>query len=161
MTDSDVEHVYAAEFTVREAFDAADKTGDRELMLHTTPLQLPRELRFADAYAAADYVRRVTDAELLPRVDVFVKHGIATAHYFVGAIHLPFKLGDGAWAYRELVLLHELAHHAVSTEYGTGMRQGHGPEFRHAMHKLVRRWMGPEAAILLRAAYANEGVQLC
>lgn len=52
------------------------------------------------------------------------------------------------------VILHELAH-IMSAETDNG----HGREFARYLMLLVRRWLGPDAAAALRAAYAQERVK--
>ena len=62
--------------------------------------------------------------------------------------------GRAAWALRELVVLHEIAHHLVDSD------PPHGPEFVATFCELAAAVMGPEAAHVLRVVYAREGVRL-
>lgn len=53
------------------------------------------------------------------------------------------------------IVLHELAHvMAFATDH-----EGHGREFARCYMLLVRRWLGPRAAAVLREAYAAERVK--
>ena len=70
----------------------------------------------------------------------------ATSFYSSAFISLP------VWAYRRGVVLHELAH-ALSDD-------GHGPRFVRIYIDLVDRWMGAEAADLLREGCAQRGVEI-
>ena len=57
------------------------------------------------------------------------------------------------WALRELVVLHEVAHHLSQTE------PAHGTEFTSTLCELADAVMGPEVAYVLRVVYAKEGVR--
>ena len=57
------------------------------------------------------------------------------------------------WALRELVVLHEIAHHLCDAE------PPHGPEFVATFCELAEAVMGPEVAHVLRVVYAKEGVR--
>ncbi len=83
------------------------------------------------------------------------RRGVTAAHYE--------RAGDGAgiavpegrttWALRELVVLHEIAHHLCAAE------PPHGPEFVATFCELAAVVMGPEVAHVLRVVYAKEGVR--
>ena len=55
---------------------------------------------------------------------------------------------------RELVVLHELAHHLAA---GTG--PAHGPQFVATFCDLAAAVMGPEVGHVLRVVYTKEGVR--
>ena len=57
------------------------------------------------------------------------------------------------WALRELVVLHEIAHHLCGAE------PPHGPEFVATFCELAEAVMGPEVAHVLRVVYSKEGVR--
>ena len=61
--------------------------------------------------------------------------------------------GRATWALRELVVLHEFAHHVCRSD------PPHGPEFVAAHCELASAVMGPEVAHVLRVVYAKEGVR--
>ena len=58
-----------------------------------------------------------------------------------------------AWALRELVVLHEIAHHLCDAD------PAHGPEFVATFCQLTAAVMGAEVAFVLRMVYAKEGVR--
>lgn len=58
-----------------------------------------------------------------------------------------------AWALRELVVLHEIAHHLCDAD------PAHGPEFVATFCELTAAVMGAEVAFVLRMVYAKEGVR--
>ena len=64
-----------------------------------------------------------------------------------------YRAGSG-WALRELVILHELAHHLAPD-----IEVAHGGAFVDRMITLVDGVIGPEAALLLRVTMADVGVQ--
>ncbi|PRC61415.1 TIGR04338 family metallohydrolase, partial [Mycobacterium sp. ITM-2017-0098] len=57
------------------------------------------------------------------------------------------------WALRELVVLHEIAHHLSDTD------PPHGPDFVATFCELAAAVMGAEVAFVLRMVYAKEGVR--
>jgi putative metallohydrolase (TIGR04338 family) len=62
----------------------------------------------------------------------------------------PHRVGGG-WAMRELVVLHELAHHLTPGDQ-------HGSAFVATFVELVAELVGTEAAFLLRSALLDAGV---
>ncbi|MCV7072609.1 TIGR04338 family metallohydrolase, partial [Mycobacterium rufum] len=80
--------------------------------------------------------------------------GATAAHYERAgdAATIAVPQGREAWALRELVVLHEVAHHLCDTE------PAHGPEFVATLRELAAAVMGPEVAHVLRVVCANEGV---
>lgn len=154
--------VYAAEAWVRTLFDrAAERSGDIDFF--GTGLTLPPEARFGSVVAVQRYV---DDVLALPAVRerwpeiaglaVRARRGTTAAHYEkigeAGVIAVPDQPGAG-WALRELVVLHEIAHHLCDT------RPPHGPEFVATYCELAARVMGPEAGYVLRVVFAKEGVR--
>jgi putative metallohydrolase (TIGR04338 family) len=129
-----------------------------------SPLQLPQERRFADIGAVQRYVDAVmgligviTRWPGVPPVRVRERAGTGRAHYSEGVIALPLQgLVGERWAARESVVLHELTHHLVAhTHPGVA---AHGPEFCGDEVLLVGIALGPEAALLLRAAFDGAGI---
>lgn len=160
--DSQRSRVYAAEEFVRTLFDRAAQHSSRSLDFFGEALTLPPEARFG----AVDSVQRYVDEVLgLPAVrarwtqrrglTVRSRRGATAAHYEtvdgVGVIAVP--AGDG-WALRELVVLHELAHHLCPDE-----EPPHGPGFVATFCALAGIVMGPEVGHVLRVVYAKEGVR--
>jgi putative metallohydrolase (TIGR04338 family) len=154
--------VYAAEEFVRTLFDRASEHGNRSVDFFGTQLTLPPEGRFASVPAVQHYV---DDVLAHPAVGVRwayagpltvrPRRGVTAAHYE--------RSDDGAtiavpeqrtsWALRELVVLHEVAHHL------SGADPPHGPEFVTTYCELAEAVMGPEVGHVLRVVYAKEGVR--
>ena len=134
-------------------------------------LDLPQQRRFGDIESVRRYVEHVLQLgpvrqafpDPLP-VTVRERAGQTKAHYEPDkqVIAVPMQ---AAWAGREAVVLHELAHHL---SVGRFMQEGgpvpgtddwHGPRYRLAMCRLVAAVLGDTAALLLRAGYeVLEGV---
>jgi putative metallohydrolase (TIGR04338 family) len=151
--------VYAAEGFVRTMFDRAAQRGNGAVDFFGTQLTLPPEARFA----SLDAVRRYVDEVLaLPAVRqrwpdagpvaVRARRGQTAAHYEADTATMAVPDRDTTWALRELVVLHELAHHLC------GDGAPHGPEFVATFGELAGAVMGPEVAHVLRVVYAKEGV---
>ena len=160
--DSQRSKVYAAEAFVRTLFDRAGEHGNRAIEFFGTQLTLPPEGRFASTPAIQRYV---DDVLALPAVRqrwpaagplaVRARRGIAAAHYERSddgaTIAVPER--HTTWALRELVVLHEIAHHLCGAE------PPHGPEFVATFCELSEAVMGPEVAHVLRVVYSKEGVR--
>ena len=146
--------VYRAEELVRGLFEHA--AAGRTVDVLGVPLTLPPEARFASVDSVQAYADRVVGAGA---VRVRARSGSSGAHYESGpagpVVAVPAGR-DGAWALRELVVLHELAHHAVASTGADGA--AHGPSFTAAFVDLAARVMGPEAGLALRIVYAESGV---
>lgn len=154
--------VYAAEEFVRTLFDRAAEHGSPVVEFFGTQLTLPPEARFG---SVASVCRYVDDVLALPAVrarwpvqpiTVRERRGATAAHYEnrdgVGVIAVPDR-GTAAWAMRELVVLHEIAHHLCDTP------PAHGSEFVATLCELAELVMGPELSHVLRVVYAKEGVR--
>ncbi|WP_046321650.1 TIGR04338 family metallohydrolase [Mycobacterium sp. UM_Kg1] len=155
--------VYAAELFVRTLFDRAAETGTRSIDFFGATLTLPPEARFATVAAVERYVE---DVMALPGVRdrwkdaadlaVRARRGTTAAHYekvgAAGIIAVPDQRG-GDWALRELVVLHEIAHHLCDA------RPAHGPQFVATFCELAEMVMGPESGYVLRVVFAKEGVR--
>jgi putative metallohydrolase (TIGR04338 family) len=154
--------VYAAEQFVRTLFDRVHEHGNGTVEFFGANVTLPPEARFASVDSVQRYVddvlrlpsvrERWPDAEALT---VRARRGATAAHYEhdgrLSTIAVPER--DTTWALRELVVLHEIAHHLCRTE------PPHGPEFVAAFCELAGTVMGPEVAHVLRVIYAKEGVR--
>lgn len=165
MTPRDTQRakVYAAEEFVRTLFDRAAEHGNRVVDFFGTQLTLPPEGRFASAPSVQRYVDAVLAHPAVcarwPAVGaltVRARRGATAAHYERSdddgaAIAVPD--GRATWALRELVVLHEIAHHLSDAE------PPHGPEFVATLCELAEAVMGPEVAHVLRVVYAKEGVR--
>jgi putative metallohydrolase (TIGR04338 family) len=148
--------VYAAEEFVRTLFDRAAEHGNRVVEFFGAQLTLPPEGRFATVAAVQRYVDEVLTHVGDDRpLTVRARRGATAAHYErseEGAtIAVPER--GATWALRELVVLHEIAHHLCDVE------PPHGPEFVATFCELAEAVMGPEVAHVLRVVYAKEGVR--
>ena len=169
--------LYAAEDQVARILDRSAEFPVVEVA--GSHLTLPPERHFAELASVQRYVDRILALgwvqERWPgpasrRIVVRERRGASRAHYEpVGAVMaLPLHRGGTAWALRELVVLHEIAHHLGSVT-GPGGRAGpaaedpatgHGPEFAGRFVELVDGAMGPEVGLLLRVALADQHVGL-
>ncbi|MEB3032988.1 TIGR04338 family metallohydrolase [[Mycobacterium] nativiensis] len=155
--------VYAAEVFVRTLFDRAAERGSGDIEFFGTRLTLPPEARFGSVAAVQRYV---DDVLALPSVrdrwpvggplGVRARRGVIAAHYEklceTGVIAVPDQRG-GSWALRELVVLHEIAHHLCDA------RPPHGADFVATFCELAEVVMGPELGYVLRVVFAKEGVR--
>jgi putative metallohydrolase (TIGR04338 family) len=161
--DSQRAKVYAAEEFVRTLFDRAAEHGSPAVEFFGTQLTLPPEGRFGSVASAQCYVDDVLALPSVrqrwpgvPPLRVRVRRAATAAHYEdrdgAGVIAVPDR--DSAdWALRELVVLHEVAHHLCHAE------PPHGPEFVATFCELAELVMGPELGHVLRVVYAKEGVR--
>ncbi|OBG95730.1 hypothetical protein A5698_15055 [Mycobacterium sp. E136] len=164
MTPRDTQRakVYAAEEFVRTLFDRAAEHGNRVIEFFGTSLTLPPEARFASVESVQRYV---DDVLALPAVrqrwpraaplGVRPRRGTSAAHYEVDEAGAVIAVPETRtrWALRELVVLHEIAHHLCE------VAPPHGPQFVAAFCELTDLVMGPEVAHVLRVVYAKEGVR--
>ena len=90
-------------------------------------------------------------------VAVRPRRAATAAHYEshdgTGVIAVPER-GAAGWAMRELVVLHEVAHHLAS-----GGGPPHGSKFVATFCELTSAVMGPEVGHVLRVVYSKEGVR--
>lgn len=159
-TDSKRSRVYAAEREIRFMFDNADKYDARTVQVHGSAVTLPIERRFASVESVQSYVDRVLALNWLGApypnavepVRVRERRGQRFAHYepMPPTIAVPLYAGNRAWALRELVVLHEIAHHLTAGD-------GHGRPFVECFTTLVAEIIGAEAGFLLRAAMHENG----
>ena len=164
MTPRDTQRakVYAAEEFVRTLFDQAAGHGNQVVEFFGTQLTLPPEGRFASAPSVRRYVDDVlahpTVRARWPAAGVLTvraRRGATAAHYERSDDGATIAVPDrrSTWALRELVVLHEIAHHLCDAE------PPHGPEFVATFCELAEAVMGPEVGHVLRVVYAKEGVR--
>ncbi|MFC9434761.1 TIGR04338 family metallohydrolase [Nocardia sp. NPDC057030] len=154
--------VYRAEQRLWNLLDDADRTGERIVELSGAPICLPVEKRLPDIEAVAAYldgvlalraVRRCYGRAELP-LTVRARRGArAHGHYEPATATIAISMHDPR-AVRELLLLHELAHHLQPPR-----SSGHGPEFCRVYSDLIHHAMSPQTAGLLRAYLADTGVR--
>ena len=161
--DTQRSKVYAAEQFVRTLFDRAGEHGSQAVEFFGTQLTLPPEGRFGSVPAVQRYVDDVLRLPavrrhwpVVPPLTVRARRAATAAHYEhrdgTGVIAVPDR-GTADWAMRELVVLHEVAHHLSDAQ------PPHGPEFVATMCTLAELVMGPELGHVLRVVYAKEGVR--
>ncbi|TSD99305.1 TIGR04338 family metallohydrolase [Skermania sp. ID1734] len=167
--DSQRARVYDADQLVRNAFERADTTGVRQIEVFGSHLTLPVERKFASIESVQSYVQKVLALGWIQQqwpqasvpVAVRARAGQSAAHYERtgnrAVIAVPTHVGSRAWALRELVVLHELAHHLQSPD---DEEAAHGPQFCGRYVELVDGVLGAEAAFLLRTTLAECGVAL-
>lgn len=150
MTDRDKNAVYAAEQQVRQLMDTAEEVDDWTLDFHGYTMTLPQERKFADLASIERYYGQVCTLTRVqerwpgvkaPKVAERTEMGAAHYETWNRTVKIPMKW-NGRWAQRELVVLHELAHHMTPYD-------GHGAEFRGAYVFLVGVCMGQEIGMVL------------
>lgn len=154
--------VYEAEFELRSVLEFG---GTIEHFGST--FNVPAEKKFGDIDSVQRYVDEVVTlsaVKALPRADIPVtvrsRRGIKKAHYEcrerVIAIpdHVLADPGGSSWAMREVVVLHELAHH-LDPDQGF-----HGPSFTATFLHLIEHVIDPVAAHMLRVALYERGVSI-
>ncbi|MFC0316244.1 TIGR04338 family metallohydrolase [Gordonia phosphorivorans] len=137
-------------------FALVDRPGGRAhtVQVAGATLTLPAEARFGSVEAVQRYVDEVLalpsvrdrfDRARRP-VRVRGRRSAGRAHYAPDTAEIAIPDGaDGRWAMRELLVLHECAHHL--TDPGAA---AHGPEFTHTLIDLVGLVLGPEFALVYR-----------
>lgn len=148
----EAESVLAGMIDRRDRFPLAEAFGSR--------VAVPDDRKFGDIAAVQRYVDAVLQLDWVRRrapeaVRVRARRGATRAEYDLEqrTIAVPTHRVGGRWAMRELVVLHELAHHLTRGA-------GHGPSFVAVMIELVDSLVGAEAAFLLRASLQDAGVQV-
>lgn len=159
--------LYDAESMLLAMF--ARSGSGRGVEIAGTTVTLPVEAQFASADSVRDHVGRVLAMPSVqarfPRAAVPVvvreRRGHAKAEYIrvggagsrtPGEIAIPTS-GEGRWALRELVVLHELAHHLDDSD-----GPAHGRGFVVTLIDLVELVLGPEAGFVYRVVLADSGV---
>jgi len=161
--DSQRAKVYAAEEFVRTLFDRAAQHGSRSVEFFGAQLTLPPEARFGSVPAVQRYIDDVLALPAVRRqwpevapLRARARRAATAAHYEnrngTGVIAVP-DLHTAGWAMRELVVLHEIAHHLCDTS------PPHGPQYVATLCTLAELVMGPELGHVLRVVYAKEGVR--
>ena len=161
--DSQRAKVYAAEEFVRTLFDRAAEHGSRSVEFFGAQLTLPPEARFGSVPAVQRYVNDVLALPSVrrqwpkvPPLTVRSRRAATAAHYEnqdgTGVIAVP-DLDAADWAMRELVVLHEIAHHLSDAQ------PAHGSQYVATLCTLAELVMGPELGHVLRVVYAKEGVR--
>jgi putative metallohydrolase (TIGR04338 family) len=144
---TDTRRVYDAENTLLFMLDHG---GTADFM--GSSLTLPVERRFGDVAGVRRYLeevrRRPWGHPQVPQPAVRVRKGQTKAHWEAGVIALPDGIGEKGWAMREVVVLHEYAHHVAWFAHAA---TGHGRTFQEVYVDLLGHAVGPEAAFIVRA----------
>lgn len=163
--DADRSAVYEAENLVRRLLDRSSDFPTVEVV--GSRITLPVERRFGSIESVQTYLdavlqtpavrERWPDRAVLP-CTVRERRGSGEAHYeyFSAVIAVPTAMSSRrgtAWAMRELVVLHELAHHLVGEA-----ETFHGKAFRETLLDLVELMIAPELRLLLLVSYADAGI---
>lgn len=165
--DSQRSKVYEAEASVRLMFDRADERNLRTVDILGSTLTLPIERKFASLDSVQRYVDSVLKLNWIREawplagavVHVRERAGAGASHYErdTHTIALPLHRRNEAWALRELVLLHELAHHFEPDEPDAS---SHGGQFVDRYILLVSEIIGQEAGFVLRTTMLEAGVKI-
>lgn len=161
-TDPQRARVYEAESVVhrlidrRVDFSVIEAYGSRVVVPDDRKFgDIDAVQRYVDAVLALDWVRRAAPERAAVPVRVRARAGATKAEYeaLTNTIAVPTHRIGGGWAMRELVVLHELAHHLTGGA-------DHGPEFVAMLLELVEELVGTEAGFLLRSALLDAGISL-
>jgi putative metallohydrolase (TIGR04338 family) len=147
----EAEHALAGMLDRRLDFPVVSAFGSRVTLPDDRKFgDLESVQRYVDAVLALDWVRLAPNG--LRPVRVRARAGATKAEYefATATIAVPPHRVGGRWAMRELVVLHELAHHLS----GAG---DHGPAFAALLVELIHELVGPEAGFLLRSALLAAG----
>jgi putative metallohydrolase (TIGR04338 family) len=152
--DFQVGRVYGAENTLAWMYDNVDHGS---ITITGIPIQLEPEAKFGTLEGIQAYVDRVLAMPSVVAafgtregVKVRERRGQAAAHYQSGTVAV--NTTGTRWAMRELVILHELAHHFA-------LGDGHGSEFSSTLVTLTGLVMGPQVSLALKILYDTQGVK--
>ena len=158
MRDYQRQRLYDAEDILRTFYDRAEESGNPMVTMKGFTVTLPPEAKFGSVESLQTYVDRVLDHPRVidavgtrSRVTVQAKkehQALHRATYSKGRILIPN--GRNRWAMREVVVLHELAHHCSHDR--------HGPNFAAAFLSLLGAVMGPEVELICRVLFDDGGV---
>lgn len=150
------QRVYNAEFALRDIF--SNCTVSRTAVVHGTTVTLPDERRFGALETVQAYADAVIDMVghhygVKPVKVIEGRKSLRRKAYWDwDRIVLP-KRDVTSWAWREIVVLHELAHHMTPGA-------GHNTEFCAAFVHLLKEIMGPEAGWLMTVLLADNGIEI-
>lgn len=151
MTDRNRSAVYAAEALVVGMIDRG-----ADVDFHGSRLPVVPDRKFGRVGDIERYLAWLRGhdwgAPQVPTIRVRQRRGAAKATWEAPDV---MAIPDAAWARRELVVLHEYAHHVVWHRTGGS---GHGADFCRVFTDLVRNAVGPEAGLLLTDAFYQAGL---
>jgi len=155
------EKIYQVEFALRDILDVANE-GDRTYRIAGMELTMPVEYKFGELdhiqkYANAvirDYNGRHGTRHKKVRVVEGRKSLHRKAYYTHSMARITLPQRDrGSWAWRQVVVLHEIAHHLASCH-------GHGVEFARVMLDLLENYVGPQAGLVYMILLDKEGITI-
>lgn len=124
---------YGAEWRLQKILD----TPDIAFEMHGTTVTVPVERKFGSVEVIRAYVQHVCKKEGRTAPYVVVNNRMkAKATYSLGQINMP-NFESARWAWREVVVLHEIAHHLAP-------HGGHGPIFQKTFTHLLDKYIGAE-----------------
>lgn len=125
--------IYGPEWRVCNVLD----TPEIPFEMFGTTVTVPVERKFGHLDTVKAYVNHVcmNENHTVPNV-VINKRLKVHATYNWGTISMPLP-EKGRWAWREAVVLHEIAHHFAPTN-------DHGKDFQKIFAKLLDKYIGPE-----------------
>ena len=158
MMADQTKQVYSAERAVRGVLDRVAASEDPiTVTVAGSSLVIPLERKFGRIEDIQCYVDRVCDKVGCTPPRVRPRKSIKSAHYQGGEIAIPTNenqaAGKSGWAMREIVVLHELAHHLTRGD-------SHGGQFVGAFLKLIREFMGQETWLLALMSFDEAGVDI-
>lgn len=145
---NDTSRVYAAEQELRRML------GFTSVHVHGREVKIPVERNFADIESIQRYVDKVLALNwvraMYPMAAQSLKvqkkpKGANVATCGGGVMNVPIN-SHNRWALREIVILHELAHHLTPGS-------NHGSAFRDCFAWLVEEIIAPEVGWLLRTLF--------
>lgn len=162
--DSNRQKLYDAESIVNDALVRAEQNDTRTFDFYGSTLILPDERKFGDIESVQRYVDCVLKLNWVQEaykraqypVHVRARKDAGQAHYapFLHEIAMPVHKGSHhSWAMREMVVLHEVAHHLDDQS-----EAAHGKSFAKIFQHLVSEIIGPEVGLLLLDAFTQNGV---
>jgi len=158
---------YSAEHVVWSVLDKVAAVEEPFTMtVAGSSMVIPLERRFGTIENIQAYVdlvcQSVGEGSSAPRVRA--RKSIKAAHYSLGEIAIPTNenqaAGKSGWAMREIVVLHELAHHFDRRNGHHPASGGHGPTFVGTFLGLIRGIMGYETWLLALSSFDQAGVDI-
>jgi len=160
--DRDASKVYQVEFALRDILDVCSEGDKTYRGIAGMQLTMPAEYKFGEL----DHIQRYANAVIRDynsRHDtrhgkVRVVEGRKSLHrkaYYthgMGRITLPQR-DSGSWAWRQTVVLHEVAHHLAPC-------QGHGEGFAEVMLDLLENYVGLQAGLVYVILLDKEGITI-
>ena len=153
----EAEHLIARIFNRSVEYPVVEVAGSRlTLPVERNFASIADVQRYVDKVLALDWVRAEWERAAVPIV-VGKRAGYKKAEYlrFGSVMVVPATGPRSRWALRELVILHEVAHHLAED-----IEVAHGPAFVDRLITLFGGIIGPEAAFLARVTMLDVGVRV-